>query len=239
MKRTRDYTVIQKPQGPVFKKYRYQKTMKNRFPGELKGMDTDIDLAAGSVLATVNTAGSSSILNLVNAGTGSYERVGRKIMLKSVRLKGKINYDFDGGTSIQSGLLRMVVVWDKSPNGSQPAFDDIFGRTSQAGTESTEFLDALKYDNTDRFQVLSDHYYSMVPDFASSNSGTMSTHYDVFVPLKDRVTVFSGQTGTVGISDISTGGLYVYFRADVNGASAPLSRFAIQSSTARLRYVDN
>jgi len=56
---------------------------------EIKGMDTELAIA-GPVLATTATNGDCFVLNLVQQGAGSWNRVGRKIRMKSLRLKGLI-----------------------------------------------------------------------------------------------------------------------------------------------------
>ena len=56
--------------------------------GELKGLDTDVSIPSGSLLNTTNTNGNTFVANLIQAGTGSWNRVGRKTHLKSLRLKG-------------------------------------------------------------------------------------------------------------------------------------------------------
>ena len=53
---------------------------------EKKGMDTDVTLSP--VITTTNTTGSAFVLNLIQQGAGSWNRVGRKSHLKSLRLKG-------------------------------------------------------------------------------------------------------------------------------------------------------
>ena len=125
--------------------------------GEKKGLDTVMDIAT-PVLATSNTNGSSFVLNLIRSGAGSWNRVGRKVNLTSVRLRGRFVfiYDPEGTTlNVGSNAVRMVVVWDKQPSGNaMPAFDTIFGHTDQAGDEATTFTDAIRYDNMDRFSLL-------------------------------------------------------------------------------------
>ena len=106
--------------------------------GELKGMDTDLSLTP--VISTTNTNGSSFVANLVQQGAGSWNRVGRKIYAKSLRIKGIVTFTntptFATGAQ-NNNWCRMVVVHDQQPSsGSIPTFDAIFGITAQDGTES-------------------------------------------------------------------------------------------------------
>jgi len=212
--------------------------------GELKGVDTDID--ATSILATTNTNGNCFVLNLVQSGTGSWNRVGKKIRMKSIRLYGEIRYTYtDAATTgiIDSNALRMVVVYDKQPSGAAiPTFDAVFGHTLQAGTEQCGYLDPVRYDNTDRFRVLKDMRVQLNPPLfngaAGSTDTTIQTYiFDQYVELKGLETIFSGQSTPMTISDVSTGGLYVYFRAAV--ASVGVNVVGISTNSfARLRYTD-
>lgn len=213
------------------------------YAGEVKGVDTPLSLSP--VIDTVNTNASSFVLNLVQAGTGSWNRVGRKISMRSVRISGSVLYTFiERATTgqILSNQLRMVVVWDKQPSGGAvPTFDNIFGVTEQNGTESSHFLDPLRFDGMDRFQILRDKRIVFNPSLFNAAGGTtdgteIREPIDEFIPLGGRQTNFSGQSTPMTITDINSGALYVFFRSDGGLAEQVLN---IQPEThARLRYVD-
>jgi len=208
-----------------------------------KGVDTDISLAP--VIATTSTNASSFVLNLVQAGTGSWNRVGRKIQVKSVRLVGTYEFNFTPTFATGAGTangVRCVVVWDKQPSGGAiPTFETIFGITAQDGTESCpDTTCPPRYDNMDRFKVVFDQFTEHDPLFVTSTGTAPSTalpkHFDYFIPLQKKCgeTVFSGQSAPMTIADISTGALYVYFRSQWNQASTTVEVDGI----ARLRYLD-
>ena len=191
-----------------------------RTSGELKGVDTS--LALSPVTSTTNTNDSMFVLNLVQQGAGSWNRVGRKLSLYSLRLTGALQFNSSPGATtgnVTDSLCRMVVVFDKQPSGqSVPKFDDIFGITVQAGTESSTIVAPLRYDNTDRFRVLRDRIFQGNTDFFNSAGGTtdqirQQIPFDEFIKLGLKETVFSGQSDPMTIADISSGALYVYFRA--------------------------
>lgn len=212
--------------------------------GELKGVDTALTTA--TVLATTNTNTSMVTLNLVSPGSGSENRIGRRIIMKSVRLRGTAVYAYAPANTtglMNANVLRMVVVFDKQPSGAVPQFDAIFGRQLLDGTESCSYLDNLRYDNTQRFTVLRDTLITGTPLFLNGTGGTLNTNYnhfpfDEYIKLKGLTTQYSGQSVPTTISDVSSGALYVFFRATEN--SAGTSSWSIPSaSLARLRYVDN
>lgn len=210
----------------------------SRHAMEVKGVDTTFNEA--SVETATNTNGDAYVLNLIQQGNGSWNRVGRHVQLRSLRLKGVVGcYSQLNANTYDANTMRMVVVWDKQPSGAAvPSFDDIFGHTDQSGTETTTFLDPLKYDNTGRFSVVMDKTFTHNPcgPWGTGVKGRTEQPFDYFINLKNRQTIFSGQSTPMTIADISTGALYVYFRAkkETNDESV----WDVSSTLARLRYTD-
>lgn len=66
---------------------------------------------------------------------------------------------------------------------------------------------------------------------------TNNYDFDEYIELGNRVTIFSGDSSPMTIADISSGGLYVFFRADQ--ATTNVNAFNVAgNSFARLRYSD-
>lgn len=213
--------------------------------GELKGVDQD--LTTSDVLATTNDNSGIYVMNLIRAGNGSYNRIGNKVTLHSLKLNIMLEYTSSKQattSNVDGGAFRYVLVWDRQPSsGSIPTFDTMFGTTTQDGTESTfGVLDNLRYDNTGRFRVLRDKVVVMNPTNLSYTDGTTNEmNYKRFlkdyIKLPNLKTIFSGESTPMTIADISTGALYLVFRATVNTAGD--SEFQVLSpSSARLRYYD-
>lgn len=215
------------------------------FKKEIKGMDTRITMSGDSVVSTTGTSEDILVLNLIQQGAGSWNRVGRKVFPKSVRIKGSCQISSIITTDIQRGnRIRFILVWDKNPNsGSIPQFDHIFGLTDQAGTEASVITAPIKYDNMDRYTILKE--WNLVYNPGSSASGTDNTsgcigfvQFDEYYKFKGNKfeTVYSGQSTPMTIADISTGALYLVSRAENNIAT---NRVSIDSdSFARYRYTD-
>lgn len=209
-----------------------------------KGMDTSLTIA-GPIINSTGSNGDATVLNLIQQGNGSWNRIGRKVLLKSVRLRGMLRYIYAAQATTETFgtvFARMIVVWDKQPSGAAiPTFDTIFGNTVQDGTETSTTLDGLKYDNTGRFKVLRDKFFTPQLLATPATGGTtnqVSTEiiFDEYIKLNKR-TIFSGQSDPMTIADISTGALYVYWRA--YGSSDGFTDWAVMSgSLARLRYQD-
>lgn len=203
---------------------------------EVKGVDGAVDVV--SIIQTTGTNANIFVINAVQQGSGSWNRVGRKIRMKSLRIKALLEFSNVTNPIVGQNTVRMVVVYDKQPSsGVVPNFDTIFGGTDQTGTEATTFLSNLRYDNTERFSVLKDEVITSSFKFVNA-AGTVTDQYelDCFIKLKGLVTVFSGQSNPMTIADISTGAIYVAFRAEQNSVTQIAS---IQNSVYRLRYYDN
>lgn len=223
--------------------YRPAAPMVLKSSAEVKGLDTS--LAATAVVSTTNTNDFVIPVNLVVPGNGSFNRVGRKIHMRSLRLYGTASVVIGARATtgdIGGNTLRMIVVYDKQPSGVLPTFADIFGTTSQAGTETSDWNDPLRYDNTSRFRVLRDKKMTANPRFFNAAGGTLDTQilriqFDEYLKLNNSATVYSGQSDPCTIADISSGALYVIFRAEVNTAGTDVINVST-TSHARLRYTD-
>lgn len=213
--------------------------------GELKGVDTGVLSAQiGVFLSTTNTNTGVAVINCVAPGSGSFNRVGRKIRMKSLRIRGAVealcdNNGDPAGTSPRGVVIRMVVVYDKQPSGVVPTYDTIFGHTTQAGTEIGNPLDPLRYDNTGRFRVLRDKVFTINPEYnpLAADAGIVTKRaFDEYIDLKGLETVYSGQSATCTITDISSGALYLWVRKDANTTNTAANFNS--DANSRLRYYD-
>jgi len=211
---------------------------------EKKGVD--IAVGYGPVINTTTTNAGVFVLNLIQQGAGSWNRVGRKVQLQSIRIKSSCLNDYTAQAStnnIPANFLRMVVIWDRQPSGATiPTWEQVFSHTAQDGTESSSVMAQLAYDNMDRFSVLRDKVITFSPAATNVTGGSANlvqqvVDFDEYIKLGGRETVFSGQSQPMTIADISTGGLYVYFRAKENIAATSLV-YVNTPTWARLRYTD-
>lgn len=224
--------------GPVRPSYQNKPNMRrqiaqNSMANELKSVDFTVNLPVGNVLNTTNTNAGIAVCNLVQPGTGSWNRIGKRIAMKSLRYRFLLQNFCDLTIGLRNNAIRISLVHDKQSSGAAiPNFDIIFGTTDQTGTEATgSFVDPLRVDNTDRFTVLRDDLIT------SDNFGIeWQCDFDKYVKLKGLSTTFSGQSNPATIADISSGALYLIFRAQEN--SLTLGQFSVENSTCRLRYYD-
>ena len=213
--------------------------------GEKKGMDTNISVST-AITNSTSTNGDCFVLNLIQQGAGSWNRIGRNVYLHSLRLKGGVRLQLDVDSSASGNIFRMVVVWDKQPSGGAiPSFDTVFGRTIQDGTETCLSLDPAKFDNMGRFEIIRDKLIDLNPvaNYYPSPGGGVQTlitdyHFDEYMKLNRRKVTYSGQSNPMTIADISTGALYIYFRVTNTPAGDAVTVRVTPQSVARLRYSD-
>lgn len=219
--------------------------------GELKGVDTSINVAA--IPTTTNDNSAIVPINLINQGSGSFNRVGRKVYPRSVRLTGQLNIVHkisDTYPAITDVAVRCVLVWDKQPNSSAvPAWQDIFGHTNALGTETATTLDAIRYDNTQRFKILKEWIVrapvTAVDETTSVQSLQSCIPFDEYYKFKKRDNFESTYSNTQTAptppvyTDISTGGLLFAYRTIIcDGAEASAYSASATLANARYRYTD-
>jgi hypothetical protein len=202
-----------------------------------KGCDTDI--SANSIDTTMTSAVNIIPLNLIRSGNGSWNRIGRILHMRSIRLKFSVESTFSSGiTTTYTRQLRYVLVYDKQPNGTLPTKADIFSNKTQDGVENAKWDSLLAYDNMQRFVILKDETIPMTPpvrsfDSTGSYTNTSSIDYyrDVYLKLNHMVN-YKAENSPAVIGDISTGGLYLVYMVD------PGTSVVNTSGVARLRYTD-
>lgn len=191
-----------------------------------------LDIATGTV--QVNTTGSISLLNGCIQGTDYTQRIGRKIVLKSVYIRGRVQSEASIGPSpvISAGqMARLIIVIDTQPNGVIFAITDLLN-TSDPSSQ-------LNLNNRDRFMILCDKLYVIDP-FAFSTTATtayasMSNQIHrlkIFKKLKMETIFNAGNAGT--IADMTSGALYMVWIGSIAAGAQDMN--AVVST--RVRFQD-
>jgi len=183
--------------------------------------------------AVENTGTQLALLNGCVAGSQNFNRIGRKICLKSLQIRG---YFLATDFSTAQTFARMIVVYDKQSNGSAPTFANIIQSQNIAGTTSSLATDMVNLDNRDRFEIIRDKQVALA---ALQNTATQAfsgaptiLYVEDYIKLGNRETVYNaGTAGTVG--DITSGALYVFFIASQANAAG-----VTYTGTFRLRFTD-
>jgi len=186
--------------------------------GELKVRDVDY------ASYTADTTGQVQLLNGIASGADYTERIGRKIRMKSLFVRGICQQG--DATGVLINLARMIIVYDKQTNGSAPVISDILKESNSASQ--------LNLENRDRFVVLADmtnYTGALVTTATQTYTGQQAHVVERYIKLNHEV-VFGGTTNNVG--DVATGGLFAVFIG--NRAAGDASAYLV---SFRLRFVDN
>lgn len=187
-----------------------------RVPQERKVIDVQ---AATSVC---NTTGAVTLINGVATGTDFTQRIGRKIKMVSVQIRGWLVPD---DNIVNPNMARIMVVYDSQPNGALAAVTDIL---LQADATSM-----MNLNNRDRFRVLLDEQLASGPrnDTASiAVADNVSLSVNRYVKCNWDV-VFDGTAATIG--SIQTGALLLV----TVGMQAAGNANTLTYST-RVRFID-
>lgn len=181
--------------------------------GELKFCDTG--------LSTAITFGSSAwstpqLVNAIAQGTDASNRIGRKIILKSLLIRYAIKL---GSTSTFGSQVRILVVYDKQANATAPAITDIL--------TLDEYFAPNNLSNRDRFVTIFDHTTEAIS--AGSNAQVGDTLYKRI----NLETIYNSGTDAA-IGSIASGSVYLMFAQ----AGGLLTANGNINGRIRLRYTD-
>lgn len=163
------------------------------------------------ITPTVTSTGNVIPLNTIVQGIGSNQRIGAQCATSNVYY----NYVIRQGGTPTSTALRIILLWDREPNGVAPAITDVLAVSSV-----TSPMNLL---NRNRFVVLDD------------DRDTLSTNGEQIEFVTDfrkinQLSTFTDATGTA-----QTGGLFLLYLSDQPaGVTAPTL-----SGTWRVRFMDN
>lgn len=214
---------------------------------EYKALDTVLSASAAAPTSGAallfNPTGTITCLNLIQAGSSFYNRVGRKIHLVSLEAKFRINFIPGASLTVPDNLLRILFIYDSAPNGAYPSIPDILQDTDQLGNNQTTVFSGINLNYRDRFQVIRDirvETPSLSTD-ASSNvvAGTPADQVS-FTPflhefskkINNHDQCFRAESNPAVMGDISTGAIYCLCISFVSTTAWQIS------GTTRLRFKD-
>jgi len=177
-----------------------------------------VDIASGN--HAMDTTGSITLINAVPQGASSSQRIGKRIQLKSLQVRGTVGSA--SATAFAAGVV--LIVYDKRPTGSMPNITDILNTVNAYSFNND--------NNSARFRVLKRMRYQCI-----GNAGTPTTASnfaaDMFLNLKGLPVTFK-DAGTGAIGDIEEGALYVVTVGDQAAGTSAANLHA----GFRCRYVD-
>lgn len=184
---------------------------------ELKNIDTANPIP-GFIFGSGGFAASSPILlNGVATGSSATNRIGRRIVMKSLLIRYNVTL---ASTTTNSTPLRIVIVYDKQANTTAPSATDVF--------QTTAFSSPMNLANSRRFRVLYDKMHSCIGD-----QGPESVAGEKYIKLNLPVEFNTGSAGTIG--DITSGSVYCFSASDGTlGVASPSTQ-----GYCRIRFTDN
>lgn len=169
----------------------------------------------------LDSTGSLALLNTVPQGASTSQRVGKKILLKSLLMRG---FAYTGTTAGAQDVAWMIV-YDRRPTGSLPAITDVL-----TAAAPTAFMND---NNTTRFIVLKRCHEVMLGNTTTPATGGEAIEADFYLPLRGLPQIFKS-AGTGAIADIEEGALYL-----ITVGNRPAGTTAATlSASFRVRYVD-
>lgn len=203
-----------------------------------------VDLAKQTFTMTQSGTGSTTGLNLFQTiqGGAGYQRIGQRVQLKSLRIRGNLE-GITAYTGVETG--RFLVVYDRQANGANAKWEDVISSVTAAGASSSTELDSMNLANRERFDILIDEQLylpgfqitagvvaSTTSLFGSTDKNPTMFNIDRFVNLKNREVHFNNTNGG-SIADIQTGSLQ-FFLVSSSVAQAKWT----MDFTARIRFQD-
>lgn len=205
---------------------------------ELKSFDTQ---AFGCTFKSVAAGGNAVLLNACVRGTDLFNRIARKIYMKSIQFRGFVTSV--STTSLDVAYLRLILFYDSNPNGGTPLITDLLQPSASGPT--TSIVSNVNLDNRQRFSILREWTWLMGSNAGVSGGQAVATGqstiqdgqqklcFNEFIKLKGLETTYNiGSAGTV--ADINEGALFLYALTDGAGGSGTWQL----TMDSRLRFYD-
>jgi len=136
--------------------------------GETKFNDSTFNQGTtnAQVLLTLTGAVNGTSFCLIPQGTTQNTRIGNKITLKNIRIKGHMVL---ATNNLTGDRVRVVLFKDKQANGAAAGATDLF--------ETSTLNSFQNMDNTERFEVVKERWYDMNPGTGTGTAGANSLAY--------------------------------------------------------------
>jgi len=234
-------TAVTKFSSSAFRRGEEVKTLDIQFTGAAAAAYT-ADTQPAQLLNLNNGTACVQSMNLIQQGAGISQRIGNKISLKSCRLRlALLNNGTNQATTVRA---RVMLLYDRNPNGGYVAANSILGESLQSNTIGTGTMYSnLNPNFFDRFVVLMDDIITLPPWVSSSIATSDMTGpttdrnflIDRYIPLKNLECVYNGTANPMTIAFQNTGSLQILCFGDVASASVAFNLVG----TARIRFMDN
>lgn len=194
------------------------------------------DVTPGNLnFQTSGTGTTVQVYNSVPQGVEVYQRIGRKIYMKSLHIRGQIQCIATAAIDVG----RILVVYDSQSNGGGLPVVGSLLQDCNAGVNINGFSH-ININNRQRFKIIRD--YQVILPAATFTAGVITNpgHQDNienshminwFIPLKGLESIFQA-TSTGTVTDIQSGSLLIFALSNAQDNKYTFSL------TTRLRYYD-
>lgn len=192
-------------------------------------------------LYALNSTGSIYAINLAQVGSSMFNRVGRRIQMRSVRMRIQIKPLIGVTRTASVDTAKISIVYDKQTNGAYPTLADVYQDTEQSGANTASSLSGLNMNNRDRFITVMEKCIPLGAGVLAT-SGLISgifpqdlttIYIDEYRKL-NLTTHFRSDSNPAVIGDVGNGGLYFITFANLVAGS---ELYAVEWN-CRLKYVD-
>lgn len=198
----------------------------------------DISISSGSISETFPF---TLLQNGITLGTSDGQRQGRKILLK--RWECNLEYTIDmvgpsdaAATAVPGASLRVLLVYDKQPNGAAFGYTDLFSQLM--------ITSLYQISNSNRFSIFYDQFKNAKHSVHYTNTQSATPGYDrdvatwcehIDIDLSDYPTIYDSTSVLNSPSPIMSGTLYLVVLSNGQTATDPITDCYVQGN-ARLYY---
>lgn len=155
----------------------------------MESKNVDVQLLAAAVFPPATATGTVTLLNGVAQGTTANQRIGRKLIMKSILMRIGVSKQ---PSTAGEGLMRLLVIYDAQTNAAIPLATDIL--------QINDISSPMNLNNSDRFKVILDKTW---------NIGSVdNTSYIRALYKKCKLETKFNNGGGATVGDIQTGGLF-------------------------------
>ncbi len=173
----------------------------------------DVDITTASVTTTYN----KKLLNGLQKGTGSSDRIGRSVKMKSLDIGIICTRNV---ASTTNNFVRVSLVYDRAPDASTVVSLEVFQ------TADNKILSPRNLDFRNRFMIMKEWIFDI------GNAGNRPAIHANYYKKLDMHAIFnSSDLGT--IADLEKGALYLMYVSDASTNAPSLTFYS------RIRYLDN
>lgn len=144
----------------------------------LKGMKPEKKFKDLDTTLSPTTSGATLYLPTLAVGTGQSQRIGRKVMITDILLKGTVRFAATSSSIAAFNRVRVMVVQDMQPNGAVFAVTDVL--------DTADLLSYRNIPSAGRFKILYDHMFNSNPQ-CGGGDGTTNWYGDQWFPLRINI----------------------------------------------------